>query len=58
MVYNSVKSSLRSQNFIVHTGDGNTDRAIAAGFQPDMVWYKERGEITDYTLLILLEVLK
>ena len=35
---------------VTWTGDGVDNRAIAVGFQPDMVWYKARNQAYDHNL--------
>ena len=41
-----------SENFnvVIWNGDGNDNRAIEVGFQPDMVWYKTRNQSNDHNL--------
>ena len=37
-------------NTILYTGDGSSGRTINVGFQPDWVWYKERGSVDYHTV--------
>mgnify|MGYP003144865368 CR=1 FL=1 len=43
---------INSENFntVIWDGDGNDNRAIEVGFQPDMVWYKTRNQSNDHNL--------
>ena len=45
-------SFVNSENFkvVTWTGDGNDNRAIEVGFQPDMVWFKTRNAANDHNL--------
>lgn len=47
MAYATINKPTDYFNTILYTGDGSNGRTIDVGFQPDFVWYKERGS-TDY----------
>jgi len=36
-------------NAVAYTGDGTTSNAISVGFQPDLVWIKQRSPSADYS---------
>ena len=50
MAYTTIKKSSDYFNTVLYTGNGSTQSITGVGFQPDMLWGKDRSTITNHEL--------
>ena len=50
MAYANITKPSLKMNTVLYTGDGSTQAVTGVGFQPDLVWIKDRGETHSHRL--------
>ena len=48
MAYTTIDDPLQYFNTVLYTGNGSTQSITGVGFQPDWVWIKNRGAVTNH----------
>ena len=51
MAYSTINKSSNFQNNIQHTGNGSTQSITGAGFEPSLIWIKNRSTSDAYNLV-------